>query len=109
MANFKTKVVAKIKGDEAEAAAVKIESRAKAALNGQIAALESKKVEAEIKLDDARNALDDAKFPAALYDSTTYIHGIKTAQAALDFAEEGVETINESIEYYKKLKEELFA
>lgn len=105
---FKSKVVAKIKGDDAEVQAAKIESRAKAAITGQIAALNSKKVEAGIKLDDAKTALEDAIFPVSLTNGESYVYAIKTAQAAVDTAEDGVDAIKESIAYYESLLAETF-
>lgn len=110
MANdkFISKVVAKIKGDEPAAKAARIQTKAKAAFNTQIALLESKKAEAENVLDDARAGLDDAIYPESLADSNSYIMGIKIAQKGVDAAEEALETIVDSITYYKSVKGETF-
>lgn len=109
MSNFKNKVVSKIKGDEAEVVATRVESRAKAAFAGQVAALAASKVEAGIKLDDAKLALEDAFYPAGDINGSTYIQNIKLAQAKADAALDAVEAIDESIEYYQDLSETLFS
>lgn len=100
---FHSVVVAKIKGDDAGALADKIEKKAKAAFHGQIAALESKKVDAMMKRDDAKSAFNDALYPATLLTGEQYIGGIKSAQAYLEVTEEEVEAIEESISRYKDL------
>lgn len=106
---FITKVVAKIKGDEPEAKAIRIQTKAKAAFNTQIALLESKKAESENTLDDARVSLDNAIYPETLGDSTVYIRGIKIAQEMVDAAADDLEAIEESITYYKDLRGDIFA
>jgi phage I-like protein len=105
---FRSKVIAKIKGDEAEVTAVTIEKKSKAALNSQVAALSAEKVDAEIKLDDAEGALEDAKYPGKVLTSEAYLEGLRRAIANVEAAQEVVDEIDESIASYEELIAELF-
>ena len=106
--SFKSKVEQKIKGEEAGVKAGRVEQLAKAAFSGQVASLTSAKVQAEIKLSDAKNRLEDAKYPVSISDTAVYISGIRNAQAEVDARQEEVDSINESIEFYESTSKELF-
>lgn len=103
LSKFRTKVVSLIEGEEAEALSARIETKARAAFKGQIAALESRKVEADLTLEDAKNDLGEALYPASgNFTSSSYINGIKTAQEVVDAAQAVVDQIDDSIEFYNE-------
>lgn len=104
MSKFAEVVVKKIKGDEAEVLAGKIERKAKSAFTSQIAALQSKKVELEDKKDTALAALEAAIYPdTQIFDSESYVRGVRTAQTGLDAAVDNIAAVDESIEFYEEL------
>lgn len=106
---FTKAVVLRIKGDEADAAAVKIERKAKSAFNSQISALEARKVDLEQKKEDADLALENAVYTdKPIENGEYYIQNIKAARTALDRVEEEVEAVIDSIEFYQALRDEMF-
>lgn len=101
---FMKQVVAKLKGDDAEAKAAKISRKGLSAVEGQIAALNSKKVDCEGEVEDATEALDAAKFPTEMItDNMTYIKGIKSAQERLDSKKAELDGVNDSLKYFGDL------
>lgn len=101
---FIKEVAARIKGDDAEAQAAKISRKALSAVEGQIAALKAKEVDLENSLEDAVDALNNAKFPIVVFtNNQNYINNIKTAQNNFDTAKEELESVRESITYFNSL------
>jgi len=103
--NFVRTVVARLKGDDAEVLALKIERKANSAFKGQIAALEAKVVDLENTVADKEEALQNAIYPSVLFtDNNTYIRSIQSAQAELDRAKENLEEVTNSIAYFTDLQ-----
>lgn len=102
---FIREVTARLTGDDAGTKAVRIAKKAFSALNSQLAALDSAQVDAEDVVEECEEALKDAKFPKEeIKDGKKYIQGIQDAQNALDKAQQELDNVIESIEYFKKLK-----
>lgn len=108
VSNFVSIVLAKLTGDKAKEIALRNEKKARAALRGQISALESEQVNLDEKLEDAREAFNNALYPAAPIESSeAYIESIVRAQENVDCAEENLADNINSIEFYKSLLEKL--
>lgn len=103
--NFGKQVLARLKGDDAEVLALKIERKASSAFKGQVAALEAKVVDLENIVADKEEALQNAIYPSALFtDNSSYIASIQRAQASLDEAKENLQQAVDSITYFNKLQ-----
>ena len=103
--NFVKTVVARLKGDDAEVLALKIERKANSALKGQLAALEAKVVDLENIVSDKEEALSNAIYPSTLFtDNSAYISSIQRAQTSLDDAKANLQQVVESIEYFTNLQ-----
>jgi len=97
-------VLAKLTGDKAAEIAARNEKKARAALKGQISALESDQVNLEEKVEDCKEALNNAIYRTEpITSSEDYIEGIALAQGSLDDAEDNLAINVVSIEYYKDL------
>jgi len=98
---FIKEVLAKLKGDGAEALAAKVGRKALSAFEGQIASLNSKKVDQENAVEEAQEALDAATYPTSVFSSNqSYIDGILRAQKAVDQAQEDLDSTNKALEYF---------
>ena len=106
---FVSAVVTKAKGDKVVETAERNERIAKAAIAGQLSALEGKLVEAEIKAQNAENVYNDAVCPVELItDTKSYIAKVaKAKQDVLNTLEE-VEEIKASIEEFNTILSEIF-
>ncbi len=94
-------VLAKLKGDGAEATAAKVSRKALSAFEGQIASLNSKKVDLENAVEEANEALDAATFPTTVFSNNqSYIDGILRAQKSVDEAQEALDSTNKALEYF---------
>lgn len=101
---FVKEVIARLKGDNAEATAANIARKAIAAIDGQIAGLNSKKIDQEIAVEDAQKALDNAIYPTEMFSTPAgYIQNIVKHQEALDLAEENLAATEKSIEYFSSI------
>lgn len=77
-----------------------------AALKGQVSSLESEEIDAENSLEDAKEALENAKYPTILPSSPgSYINSVKIARDAVVEAEETLKDIKDSIIYYTSIKD----
>lgn len=104
VSTFMSIVLAKLTGDKAAEIAARNEKKARAALKGQISSLESEQVNLEEKVEDCKEALENAIYRTEpINSSEAYINGIADAQEDLDEAEEALEDNKNSIEYYKNL------
>jgi hypothetical protein len=102
--SFVKEVLARMKGDTVAVTAEKNYRKATAGIGGQIAALKSKLVEEEGRVDDAKDALDNAKYPVDMIaDTSSYVKKIKEKQDAYDKAKEDLEAVQHSITYYEEL------
>lgn len=98
------KVLAFITGDKDAILAARNEKLAKASINGQISALESEKINAEIAVDSAKENLEKAIYPSVLIaNQEGYYKNIIGSQEALLEAQEKLDSINKSIDFAKEL------
>ncbi len=108
--NFLKIVTAKLTGDKDKEVAAKNEKKANAAVKGQIASLESRLIDAETKVEEATDALNEAKYPTVLVsDVETYLENILEAQNDLDEVQAELDSVKESIKYFTDLKAEFTA
>lgn len=98
-------ILAKLKGDDKEALAAKIARKAVSAVDAQLAALNSKKVDTELEIEEAEEQLESSIAPEVMInDNQRYINNIKTSQEVLDKKKEQLEDINTSIKYFTELQ-----
>lgn len=98
---FVKEVMNRLKGDDTEALANKIGRKAISALQGQVAALEAKLVDDENTVEDAQDALNNAKYPTVLFsDNKSYCQNILNAQSRLDEKTAELEATKSSIAYF---------
>lgn len=110
MKSFVKQVLAAMKGDNDKVIAERNYRKANSAVKGQLSSLESKKVDAEVDLDEAKDALVAAKYPITLIkDNATYIRTIVKRQEDVDSAQEKLDSINESSTFFKELSDEFNA
>lgn len=104
ISKFAAKVLAFITGDKDAILAARNEKLAKASINGQISALESEKINAEIAVDSAKENLEKAIYPSVLIaNQEGYYKNIIGSQEALLEAQEKLDSINKSIDFAKEL------
>lgn len=102
--SFAKEVLAKLKGDDAEALSQKIARKAISAVDGQLAALRAKEVDLENELEDATEALHSAKYPTVVFtNNSSYIENIRIYQNNFDKAKENLENVKESIVYFETM------
>lgn len=102
--SFVKEVLARMKGDSVTATAEKNYRKATAAINGQIASLQSKLIQEESRVEEAQEALDNAKYPSeAITSDENYVKGIKDKQEAFNTAKENLDNVTESLKYYQDL------
>ena len=105
--SFVEEVIARLEGDSDKAVAARNHRKANSAVRGQVAALEAKKVDDEVALEEALEKLGDAKYPTKpITNNQTYIQGIKNAQDLVDSREEELASTNEALKYFEDLAEE---
>lgn len=101
---FAKEVFARLKGDDAEAKAAKIARKALSAVEGQLASLNSKKVDLENNLEEAEEALKNNTYPVEIFTNNQgYIESILRAQRGVDVAKEELEAVNTAITYFTTL------
>lgn len=104
---FIAQVVAKLKGDDNQELAAKIARKGLSAVDAQLAALRAKEVDLEGSLEDANDALNNAKFPTTMItDNSAYIRGIQAAQERKDQAETNLKDVQDSLTYFENLLKE---
>jgi hypothetical protein len=103
-------IVARIKGDDAEATAAKVARKAISAFNAQIAAQEAKLVDDQTAVENAETALEDAIYVKEVpTDNKAYCQTIVFAQSRLDNANATLKSTEESITYFKGLLAKVIA
>ena len=106
---FITEVTARLTGDDSTVFAVKNARKAESAINSQLAAQKAAEVDAEDRVEEAKEALAAAQFPTELITSSkNYIDGITRAEARLQEAQIDLEELQDSIKYLETLKETMF-
>jgi len=109
LSKFVAATIAFITGDTDTAIALKNERLGKAAIKGQISALEGSLVNAEMNLENKKESLEKAIYPTVLIkDQQSYYNAIVIAQLQVQEAEEHLATVQSSIEYAQKLLVERF-
>jgi hypothetical protein len=109
ISSFVKEVLARIKGDDQEVAAIKIERKSRSAIGQQINALESKVVDDEDAVKDAEDVLTATVYPtdiavfAGEKGSQNYINAINNARKALETKKDNLEETQESLAYFKSL------
>lgn len=102
--SFVTETLARLKGDNDKVIAERNYRKANSAVKGQLSSLESKKVDAEVSLEEAVEKLNSAKYPTSLIkDNSEYIRSIANRQDKVNEAKDNLEDINKSIEYFQNL------
>jgi hypothetical protein len=102
--SFVSEVIARLKGDSPKAVAEKNFRMADSAINSQIATLKAKTVKDENMLEDAKEALKNAKYPTdPIRDTEEYIRNIVTAQEAVDKAQKEADATIKSIKYFEEM------
>lgn len=117
MSNVKSyvkQVLAKLTGDQDKVVAEKNYRKATSAMRGQIAAMESKIVDAEEDTHTKKEALDNVKYPvkaiSELYGSQErYVEAIVEAQDELTQSESNLQELKDSKTYYENLLKEFEA
>lgn len=106
---FVQQVISRSQESDIQKVAERNESKAKAAINQQIQALASSRVDAEIELEEAQEAMIAALYPTSpITNGNSYMQGIKKAKDALQSKEEALQNIEESSKYFQSLLEEKF-
>jgi len=101
---FIKEVLARLTGDGTEALAAKISRKAVSAIEGQLASLNSKKVDLENTLEEAEENLEAAKYPVTIISQNeTYISNILTAQRKVNEAKANLEATVEAAKYFEEL------
>jgi len=106
---FVDATIAFLTGDTDTTTALKNERLAKASIQGQISALEGALVNAEVEVDNAKEALEKAIYPTVLINNQQgYYKNIIGRQEALNEAEELLKNTKASIDYANNLLKERF-
>jgi len=100
--SFAEEVLARLTGDDNAAVAAKNERKARSAFKQQISSKENAIVDAEVRVEEAQEALNNALYPTTLIDSTEeYISGIAEAKDALTEAENELQTLKDQLAYFE--------
>ena len=106
---FITEVTARLTGDDSTVFAVKNARKAESAINSQLAAQKAAEVDAEDRVEEAKEALAAAQFPTELITSSVdYIAGILQAEKRVQSTQVALEELQDSIKYLETLKETMF-
>lgn len=101
---FIAQVIAKLKGDDAEALANSIARKSMSAIEGQIAALRSTIVDQEDRVEEANEALENAIYRTTkITDNRLYCQSIVNAQENVDNANETLSLTQKSLAYFQAL------
>lgn len=100
--SFVKETIARFKGDDAEVIAQKNYRKAVAAANAQISNQNSKLVDDENALEEAKEKLLNTMFPTtAIANGQDYLKAVRSAQEAVEICEKKVEETANSIAYWK--------
>lgn len=105
--SFVKQVIAKLKGDDAEVVAQKNFRKASAAVKGQIAALEARKVDDEMAVENAKEAFNDALYPTVVTDAQVYTSNLVKAKKVVEQAEEQLKATEDSIAFFTELADKI--
>lgn len=107
---FVSEILSRITGNTDEANAIKIARKALSNIQGQIAGLNAKQVDLEIKVEDAKDALSNAIYPTTMDEAegAVYARNIQQADTALKQAEAELAAVLEGKEFFQQILEEKF-
>ena len=109
LSKFAQATIAFLKGDTDTVIALRNERLAASAIKGQLSALEGALVEAEVNVENAKENLEKAVYPAvAISNQSAYYKGIITAQESLTDSEDKLSDIKKSIDYANRLLKDKF-
>jgi hypothetical protein len=99
---FVKEVIARIKGDDAEAKASKIARRAISAIDVQVATLKGRIVEAEVDVENKEEVFKTALYPTEVFtNNQIYCNNIASANQQLEEAKETLENLKNSIKFFE--------
>lgn len=105
--SFAKQVIARIAGDDNEALAQKIARKATSGFNSQLAALNSRLVDAEDARDVAVTKYEDTLYPSEMIqDTNAYCNRIVAAKNTVDDANDNIDDIKNSIEIFTDLQKQ---
>lgn len=101
LSNFVKLVVAKVKGDEAEVAGLKIQKRASAAIAAQVAAKQAHTLTLEDNLDSAKEKQASALINNGdlITDNSQYIKNLLTTEVEVKAAQQALDNHKEEISF----------
>ena len=109
LSKFVKATVAFLTGDSDTTLALKNERLAKASIKGQLSALEGQLVTNEVKVENAKEALEKATHPTTLIsDQERYVKNILDAEETLRAAKETLESTQSTIDYLNTLLDSKF-
>lgn len=102
--NFAKQALALLTGDTDKAIVLANERKCNSALESQIAVLKGKVVDQEEAVNEAKEALNKAKFPTTKVENREYyLQGVVRAQDRVDAAQEALAETNDKIAYWEAL------
>lgn len=103
---FAGQVLGFLKGDGNEELANKIARKALSAIDGQVAALNAREIDAENSLEEAEDALEKAIYPSVMItNNESYCQNIVYYQQRVDEAKANLEQIKDSKKFFEGLLE----
>lgn len=106
---FAQQVIARIKGDDAEATAAKIARKALCAVESQISGLNSQINDQEDQVADAKEALDNAIYPSEIFEKgKDYVAAVSRAFEAHAQAESELEDLKTQLKFWKEVLDTKF-
>lgn len=109
LSKFVRATIAFITGDTDTATALKNERQSRAAIKGQLSALEGSQINAEMRLETALENLEKAIHPTSLISShATYYARIIDAQEEVEAAQDELNAVNDAKDFASQLLNERF-
>ena len=109
LSKFVRATIAFITGDTDTATALKNERQSRAAIKGQLSALEGSQINAEMRLETALENLEKAIHPTSLISShSTYYANIIDAQDEVENAQAELDNVNDAKDFASQLLNEKF-
>lgn len=102
--SYVKQALAFITGDSNQVVAEQNYRSADAAINGQVYAQKAKLVQAEQKLETAKKAFEEAKYPTTVIRSTeNYVQSVVAANNSVELAQEEVDEVKKAISFFEGL------
>ncbi len=101
---FFKEVLARVKGDDAEATAAKVARKAISAITAQISAQKAQLVDDEQAVEDSVEKFNNVLYPSHVpSDNKRYCAAVADAQASVDSAQAKLESTQKSIKFFESL------